>query len=92
METEPSMTYNLVPYYFMLVPALLVISGFSKRMGGRVWVSVVLTCIPIFGYFYFFYYCYRTVIYLLDTTNSLKDWEVHRLKAIEPNQLLSVSK
>ncbi len=72
METEPSMTYNLLLYYLMLVPALLVISGFSKRVGDRVWVSVVLTCIPVFGYFYFLYYCYRTVIYLLDTMNSLK--------------------
>lgn len=73
METEPSMTYNLLLYYLMLVPALFVITGFSKRMGDRVWVCIVLTCIPVFGYFYFLYYCYKTITYLLDTTNALKE-------------------
>ena len=72
MENEPSMTFNLLFYVLIMIPMMLVVYGFSKRMSGKPLVPVILTGIPIFGLIYFYYYCYKTIAYLLDATNSLE--------------------
>jgi hypothetical protein len=73
MENEPSLTANLVLNFVLLIPMILVVYGFSKRRSGNTLAPVLLTCIPVFGFIYFYYYCYKTVADLLDTINSLKD-------------------
>ena len=77
MGNEPSLTFNLILYFIINIPIVLFVYGISKRLPGGWKKPTLLTCIPTFGWFYAYYFTYRTFTYVLDELNTLKGKEIN---------------
>lgn len=56
------------------VPFAMIVYGWGKRMQPSVGVrSIFLALVPLIGYFYFYWFAYKTVRYLLDKVALTQD-------------------
>ena len=70
---EPQQGGELFQIIFLMltqIPLALVVYGWGKRMEPRSNLPVFLTLIPGFGYFYFYWFTYKTIRYLLDKVSD----------------------
>lgn len=70
---EPQQGGEIFQIVFLMVtqiPLALVVYGWGKRMESGNSLSIVLTLIPGIGYFYFYWFAYKTVRYLLDKVSE----------------------
>jgi hypothetical protein len=58
--------FQILLFMVWQIPFVLAVYGFSKRMTPKSYVPVIITAIPGIGFFYFYWFCYKTVRYLLD--------------------------